>query len=760
MSRLLFLLLAVFLLLSTSVFSFDFFSPKPYVMVAGLKDSYVANSTYMIAVSLHNMKDIFGKDAYGGQLEIKLHNASLLDAFSLKHGDDYDFDSINMTNESCLLKTALSIEQATAVSAILVFMPMENTSLEITGTLFGNVNHDYNANLTLNVSSLFANKTSYIMAILGENIKFIEDWISAWHYRTNRDWNALLASSVLNTHLISSALVGEMALSYNPGMMSIFTSMKDSFSNSVPVIGTPFSLMLMEVDKLLYSFISSIETWTPDTVYTESKVSELLYWMNMERSGWLSLNYTQIISSISYEQAVIKSTLPSIDNEIRYFSASGKYDIVAMFSILGDFIGKVSGINSEKLHDSDLLINITPLNNTGYLDIKPIFNQSNAYYIQGLNVTIVNTGRQNITTGAMKLSCGPYCWNPCVPIYSNSIMRARLFNNGIVSTSSSDFYTSNNIVKKPDFFDYCGLKVNYYYYLKNNTNTSIVVNLSPVYIKDNATVDVDFVSYDGLHLYSNLSIVHLAARTIPGEFSSLLSGSIDLCSARKVRLFLRNNLTSLEHVFSKNNFSITIAKASYQLLLQPEACLKRNYYLDLSSNATINFTGLICSDVNNDNKIGIGDIETMVSAFNSRRTHASYRELYDINCDGVINIFDLAIMGKNFYTKGAEFSNVSISMMQLHGTNALDEFIKLAGHANLTNYKLKDIANHVFTFPDFILNGSVRVHTGLGTNNATDVFWQRSSAVWNNDGDAAFLLDGSGALIDRQQCFEQVCVFE
>jgi hypothetical protein len=44
----------------------------------------------------------------------------------------------------------------------------------------------------------------------------------------------------------------------------------------------------------------------------------------------------------------------------------------------------------------------------------------------------------------------------------------------------------------------------------------------------------------------------------------------------------------------------------------------------------------------------------------------------------------------------------------------------------------------------------VRVFTGCGTHTATELSWCNNSAVWNNDGDTAFILDASGNIVDSR----------
>lgn len=63
----------------------------------------------------------------------------------------------------------------------------------------------------------------------------------------------------------------------------------------------------------------------------------------------------------------------------------------------------------------------------------------------------------------------------------------------------------------------------------------------------------------------------------------------------------------------------------------------------------------------------------------------------------------------------------------------------------MTGWTLQDAAATTYTFPTFTLpcGGIVKVHTDSGTNTATDLWWGRSSAVWNNSGDTATLRDGA-----------------
>jgi len=71
--------------------------------------------------------------------------------------------------------------------------------------------------------------------------------------------------------------------------------------------------------------------------------------------------------------------------------------------------------------------------------------------------------------------------------------------------------------------------------------------------------------------------------------------------------------------------------------------------------------------------------------------------------------------------------------------------------ADLTGWTLSDVAYHTYRFPSFVLrpNGYVRVWTKAGVNSATDLYWGRRAAVWNNVGERAFLRDKRGLLVSE-----------
>jgi hypothetical protein len=84
------------------------------------------------------------------------------------------------------------------------------------------------------------------------------------------------------------------------------------------------------------------------------------------------------------------------------------------------------------------------------------------------------------------------------------------------------------------------------------------------------------------------------------------------------------------------------------------------------------------------------------------------------------------------------------------GKDVAREYVQirnLSRHAiNMGNWTLRDVAGHTFHFPDFTLKpyAMVRVWTKRGENTATDLFWGRAMAIWNNIGDEAILKDNTG----------------
>jgi hypothetical protein len=68
----------------------------------------------------------------------------------------------------------------------------------------------------------------------------------------------------------------------------------------------------------------------------------------------------------------------------------------------------------------------------------------------------------------------------------------------------------------------------------------------------------------------------------------------------------------------------------------------------------------------------------------------------------------------------------------------------------LTGWSVRDKAGSVFTFGSFKLGAgkSATLHTGAGSNTATNHYWESGTYIWNNDGDKATLKNKAGNVID------------
>jgi Lamin Tail Domain len=83
------------------------------------------------------------------------------------------------------------------------------------------------------------------------------------------------------------------------------------------------------------------------------------------------------------------------------------------------------------------------------------------------------------------------------------------------------------------------------------------------------------------------------------------------------------------------------------------------------------------------------------------------------------------------------------------------EWVKLlnrTGHRiTLTHWTLRDRAGHVYRFGTYRLraHGSVKIHTGRGTNTQANRYWGHRWYIWNNNGDRATLKNASGTVRSR-----------
>ncbi|GGS88061.1 lamin tail domain-containing protein [Streptomyces cinerochromogenes] len=69
---------------------------------------------------------------------------------------------------------------------------------------------------------------------------------------------------------------------------------------------------------------------------------------------------------------------------------------------------------------------------------------------------------------------------------------------------------------------------------------------------------------------------------------------------------------------------------------------------------------------------------------------------------------------------------------------------------SLKGWVLKDASNHKYVFPNVKIGAGkyLKIHTGSGSDTASDKYQDRRAYVWNNDRDTATLTRASGSKVD------------
>ena len=101
----------------------------------------------------------------------------------------------------------------------------------------------------------------------------------------------------------------------------------------------------------------------------------------------------------------------------------------------------------------------------------------------------------------------------------------------------------------------------------------------------------------------------------------------------------------------------------------------------------------------------------------------------------------ITITNANFVAPSPEKENLNEEWVEVANNGTIDE--------NLTGWTIQDQQNHTYAFPDFNLKAgsTVKIHSGVGSNSDEDLYWNRSTSIWNNGGDLATLVDASGVVI-------------
>ncbi len=100
-----------------------------------------------------------------------------------------------------------------------------------------------------------------------------------------------------------------------------------------------------------------------------------------------------------------------------------------------------------------------------------------------------------------------------------------------------------------------------------------------------------------------------------------------------------------------------------------------------------------------------------------------------------------------------ELEEFNITITYIHYETP--EWVEIRNFGNLavdmTNWTLEDNATHphVYHLPAFSLPQSafLYIHTGYGTDNSTDLYWNYGWHIWNDAGDMATLKDNNGTII-------------
>lgn len=106
----------------------------------------------------------------------------------------------------------------------------------------------------------------------------------------------------------------------------------------------------------------------------------------------------------------------------------------------------------------------------------------------------------------------------------------------------------------------------------------------------------------------------------------------------------------------------------------------------------------------------------------------------------------------------------SVKITKIHyaqtGTNLDTEYIVFKNRSSsavkLRGWKIisaPSTDNQYYVFPRFTLGAgkTVTLYTGKGSNSSTKLYWNATSARWNNDGDKAVLKNAAGTTVDTCQ---------
>lgn len=120
-------------------------------------------------------------------------------------------------------------------------------------------------------------------------------------------------------------------------------------------------------------------------------------------------------------------------------------------------------------------------------------------------------------------------------------------------------------------------------------------------------------------------------------------------------------------------------------------------------------------------------------------------------------IVSIEICSVNYDAPGNDNYNLNKEWVRICNTGNQD--VNMSGWKLYDDsYRLGRARDHIFYFPSgFLLKAgqSVTIYTGSGINTTSKLYWGRKEgedigegAIWNNDGDCAYLVDEQGDVVD------------
>lgn len=731
--------------------SYALFQTNPTAVVRH-DDCVLSNSTNVFVLSALNEYYFLGKDASKTIVNITINNSNITEIITMSKGDVADFDIIN-TGTGTLIDTD-SLRLGYDDSAFIFFKSyFSDVSISVVVSMYDSLSmRAYNTSFSIPICS-YATNAQMFSKFSKESSEFLGNWSSFWNILSGGlPWNYYVSSAFLESTISVTGTAWSLANSADPGWLDVATAMKSMFSNKVPVIGNYFNILTDTTENLLSKLIISICSWTPETEETISNVKELQQLLLNESADWNAsvINYTEIGNYLDTISERIAST--NVKYDIDYYDKMQYYQLSSMLHTLDDYLKSLE--TSLSLRKVEVMKHLTAT--------KHVFNRRlsanvsfNNTKISSIGIFMENRGSvENITTGINKTVCviDQYGTYHCSKLIKRSFANITIFENntGIFSSQFDWDQVSGTSYYAVGWFE-AGIRFNYTYFVSPNTTAIIVADVPNIEMRANMTAVINITTLDTSNNFK-ISIQRKLFEASDNGTSLGLGVALPYCASpnKNIRIKLVSGDVVNDYYRKLNqNMSFSLAKGLVRFSIFPDYYLRNSYSLVLNESMNMFYMGFIPGNQDNDDKISKNDLDIVRAAF------LNYDALADVNCDSVIDVLDMAIIGKNMYRKSdlePDQINLSIKMIKLSGLDSLDEGILVSGNYNLSGFTLRDEANHTYVFPNFILNGSVFIHTGTGINNQTDLFWNRSSAVWNNDGDTTILISPANEIIAREYC--------